>query len=249
MSEEAFPLLDKQTLTERARFWAENEKYNGHVVKISLHEYLGAEYPFRYVILFHFDVGLIHLSNEILDDVLQSTLKITKAPSFYSVYKDSNLPEDHTTEWVFWPLCEDDVIPPYFSTKSWQLYPAGVDRPPDEVGASPESETPPESQEDFVKRMRADECLKGKAAALSKTLKKDPKEIMDSIIAFKLRQYFGEHDRRGNHANIARELGYGKDLNPDQHDALKKRGRKLIKSGEDFLRDFPTFPAWENREK
>jgi hypothetical protein len=42
-----FPQLNRRALSERARVWAEDKRYGGHVVKITLHEYLTDKAPYQ----------------------------------------------------------------------------------------------------------------------------------------------------------------------------------------------------------
>ena len=76
------------------------------------------------------------------------------------------------------------------------------------------TETKIENAEDFIKQQR--------------------NEGVDiNIIAYKLKDPKGPY--RLTHANIARKLGLCEDLNKDQLDAMKKRGRRACDKGRDLL--------------
>jgi hypothetical protein len=172
--DQIFPLLSRRALCERARVWAADEKYNGHVVKITLHEYISGKWNnFRYASIFHLKSKHSGCNSEVSDKekkeidhyVIMSTAPIAKAASFRAVYKDNNPLEGYQCEWFFYPVWEDENIPTYLSAASWQLYPQETDQ------AEPDS--PTIDRKTFVKMGQKGGCKS-----------KIKKPILQAIILF-----------------------------------------------------------------
>jgi len=185
-------------------------------------------------------------------------------------YEPNEIPPDYMIEWEAFPLYDGENIPDNLGVgpHSMLLY-RSIDQQalmeinptePVTTQKSTEPAAPTESEEmteddvvseaeakgiaekaaDFIKNRCADKDLKCNVNVCAKKLKKEPKEIMDSIIADEMPY------PPFTHAIVARAFGLDEDLGKNQIPTLKKRGRDLRTRGKKYREMLKKISGLEN---
>jgi len=143
-----FTELDREKLSEHAGRWAKKEKYNGHIVNISVHPYIDRPGPYCYAVVFQLDFNQPGQNREesketeIEKEIVWDEMELVKHTSFKKVYKGTP-PEGYEKEWFFYPEYQDKKLPDYIHGDSWQLYPKADEKEQEQAEVVPPIAAPP----------------------------------------------------------------------------------------------------------